>query len=62
MADRLGDPTARAMGRMSLNPVRHFDLFGSVSLLLVGIGWAKPCLLYTSRGVLRLFRLRAKAK
>lgn len=42
VADRLGDPTARAMGRMSLNPVRHFDLFGSVSLLLVGIGWAKP--------------------
>ncbi|MBC5582164.1 site-2 protease family protein [Anaerofilum sp. BX8] len=42
VADRLGDPTARAMGRMSLNPVRHFDLLGSVSLLLIGIGWAKP--------------------
>ena len=42
VADRLGDPTARAMGRLSLNPMRHFDLLGSVCLLLVGIGWAKP--------------------
>ncbi|MEQ1727974.1 MAG: site-2 protease family protein [Vicinamibacterales bacterium] len=48
-ADRLGDPTARLMGRVSLNPVVHADLIGTVLfplLSLVGgiplIGWAKP--------------------
>ena len=38
----LGDSTARNMGRLSLNPIRHFDLMGSISLLIIGIGWAKP--------------------
>jgi len=42
VAWRLGDPTAKDAGRLSLNPARHFDLFGSVCLLAVGIGWAKP--------------------
>lgn len=42
VAYRLGDPTARNMGRLSLNPIRHFDLMGSISLLIIGIGWAKP--------------------
>lgn len=42
VADRLGDPTARAMGRLSLNPMRHFDLLGSFCLLVAGVGWAKP--------------------
>ena len=42
VADRLGDPTARYSGRLTLNPMAHFDLFGSLMLLFTGIGWAKP--------------------
>jgi Zn-dependent protease len=42
MADRLGDPTPRHQGRLSLNPVVHLDLVGSLLLLLFGFGWAKP--------------------
>lgn len=42
VADRLGDPTARYRGRLTLNPAAHFDLMGCVSMLLFGIGWAKP--------------------
>ncbi len=50
MADRLGDPTARLQGRLTLNPVKHIDPFGSVILpLMMAIvtpgfvfGWAKP--------------------
>ena len=41
-ADKLGDPTARYKGRLTLNPMAHFDLVGSLRLLLTGIGWAKP--------------------
>lgn len=48
-ADRLGDPTARLLGRVSLNPVVHADLVGTVLLPIVAfvsglpiIGWAKP--------------------
>lgn len=41
-ADRLGDPTARYRGRLTLNPMAHFDLVGSLAMLLTGIGWAKP--------------------
>lgn len=41
-AVRLGDDTPRLQGRLSLNPFRHLDLFGSMALLLVGFGWAKP--------------------
>jgi Zn-dependent protease len=48
-ADRLGDPTARLLGRVSLNPVVHADLFGTVIFPLISmmsgvplIGWAKP--------------------
>lgn len=41
-ADRLGDPTAKNLGRMTLNPLAHIDLFGFLCLLLVGFGWAKP--------------------
>jgi Zn-dependent protease len=41
-AYRLGDPTARNLGRMTLNPHAHVDLFGFLMLLLVGFGWAKP--------------------
>lgn len=41
-AYRLGDPTARNLGRMTLNPLAHIDPIGFVMLLLVGFGWAKP--------------------
>lgn len=41
-AYRLGDPTARSLGRITLNPVKHFDLFGFLSMLIFHIGWAKP--------------------
>lgn len=37
-----GDNTARALGRLSLNPIRHLDPVGSLALLLVGFGWGKP--------------------
>ncbi len=42
VAYRLGDPTARSLGRITLNPVKHFDLFGFLSMLIFHIGWAKP--------------------
>ena len=42
LATRLGDPTARAMGRLTLNPKAHLDPLGTMMLLLVGFGWAKP--------------------
>jgi len=48
-ASRCGDPTARMLGRVSLNPIRHIDLFGTIILPLIAayrfqglIGWAKP--------------------
>ena len=44
VADRLGDPTPRRMGRLTLNPVAHLHPIGSLMLLLVGFGWAKPVL------------------
>ncbi|HEX8816254.1 MAG TPA: site-2 protease family protein [Terriglobales bacterium] len=49
MANRLGDPTARMLGRVSLNPIKHIDPIGTVLLPLIAmlthlpvIGWAKP--------------------
>lgn len=42
VADNLGDPTARYMGRMSLNPFVHIDPLGFILLLIAGFGWAKP--------------------
>lgn len=42
VADRCGDPTARLMGRITLNPLRHIDPVGFVCMFLVGFGWAKP--------------------
>ena len=41
-AYKLGDPTAKIDGRLSLNPLRHLDPVGALMLLLVGYGWAKP--------------------
>ncbi len=55
-ADRLGDPTARMLGRTSLNPMVHIDLIGTILLPLVAvmsnlpiIGWAKPVPVNISR-------------
>lgn len=38
----LGDPTAKRMHRLSLNPIRHIDPFGAIMMVAVGFGWAKP--------------------
>ncbi|MFA0815928.1 MAG: site-2 protease family protein [Anaerofustis sp.] len=38
----MGDNTAMSKGRLSLNPIRHIDIFGLLALLVIGIGWAKP--------------------
>lgn len=37
-----GDQTARRMGRLTFNPIKHIDLLGFLALLVVGFGWAKP--------------------
>ncbi|MDR5694848.1 MAG: site-2 protease family protein [Armatimonadota bacterium] len=42
IADRLGDPTPRLHGRLTFNPLAHLDLIGTLMLILVGFGWAKP--------------------
>lgn len=42
VADRLGDDTPRRMGRLTLNPLAHLDPIGSLMLIFVGFGWAKP--------------------
>ena len=42
VAYKLGDPTAKEMGRLTLNPLAHIDPYGFLSLLLLGFGWAKP--------------------
>ena len=42
VADRCGDPTARNLGRLTLNPLKHIDILGFLMLYIVGFGWAKP--------------------
>lgn len=42
VAEKCGDPTARMMGRLTLNPLAHLDPLGTIMMLLVGFGWAKP--------------------
>ncbi|SUZ52583.1 uncharacterized protein METZ01_LOCUS5437 [marine metagenome] len=42
VANQLGDPTAKYAGRLTLNPLAHLDIFGSLMILFVGFGWAKP--------------------
>jgi len=42
VANKLGDPTARYAGRLTLNPMAHLDPFGGLMILFVGFGWAKP--------------------
>jgi Zn-dependent protease len=39
---QLGDPTAEAQGRLTLNPLSHLDPLGALMFLFVGFGWAKP--------------------
>jgi Zn-dependent protease len=41
-ANYLGDLTPKRMGRISLNPIRHLDPFGTIMLIISGFGWAKP--------------------
>jgi Zn-dependent protease len=41
-ADKLGDPTPRLQGRVTLNPLKHLDPFGTLFLILVGFGWGRP--------------------
>ena len=42
MASKCGDNTAKRMGRLTLNPMAHLDPMGSLMILFVGFGWAKP--------------------
>ena len=66
VAYKCGDPTAKFMGRMTLNPMKHFDPIGIIMFVCVGFGWAKPvpinpnnfnnykkgCLLTSSAGII----------
>ena len=49
MADRFGDDTARLNGRLTLNPLKHLDIIGSLMLIMMGFGWAKPVPINPSR-------------
>ncbi|MBR6525568.1 MAG: site-2 protease family protein [Clostridia bacterium] len=42
VALRCGDPTAQMMGRLTFNPLRHLNLFGTICMFLFGVGWANP--------------------
>jgi Zn-dependent protease len=42
VAWRMGDPTAKLQGRLSLNPIRHLDPVGTIMLFIFGFGWARP--------------------
>ena len=42
MANALGDPTARRMGRLTLNPIKHLDPIGALCMVFFHFGWAKP--------------------
>ncbi len=44
-ADRFGDTTPRAQGRLTLNPVAHLDPFGFILLLFAGVGWGRPVMI-----------------
>jgi len=41
-ANKLGDPTAKLRGRLTLNPIAHLDVLGTILMFVVGFGWAKP--------------------
>ena len=42
IADKMGDKTARYMGRLTINPMAHIDYWGALGILFLGFGWAKP--------------------
>lgn len=42
VAYKCGDPTARNLGRLSLDPRKHLDPIGTIAMLIIGVGWAKP--------------------
>ena len=42
VAYRMGDGTAKWLGRLTLNPIKHLDIIGTLMLLVFGFGWAKP--------------------
>jgi len=42
IADRLGDPTPRAQGRLTINPLAHLDPIGMILIVVIGFGWGKP--------------------
>lgn len=42
VANKLGDPTAKNLGRITLNPMKHFDLLGFLSMVIFRVGWANP--------------------
>ncbi|MDB5052243.1 MAG: peptidase [Bacilli bacterium] len=48
MADKFGDPTPRSMGRVTLNPQVHLDVFGTILIFIAGLGWAKPVMVNRS--------------
>ena len=42
MSDKLGDPTPRRQGRLTISPMAHIDIVGFIALILCGFGWGKP--------------------
>ena len=42
VSTKLGDPIPRIRGRLTLNPLAHLDVYGTILMLLTGFGWAKP--------------------
>ncbi len=45
VSTKLGDPTPKAYGRLTINPLAHLDLVGTILMLLTGFGWAKPVMI-----------------
>ncbi len=45
MSNKLGDPTPKRQGRLTINPLAHIDWIGFLALLLVGFGWGKPVMI-----------------
>ena len=45
VAYKLGDTSQKLRGRLTLNPFRHIDLFGFISIILLGVGWGKPVMI-----------------
>ena len=42
VSTKLGDPTPRMEGRLTINPLAHLDIVGTILMILTGFGWAKP--------------------